>query len=179
MTDVRLAVANPSQPAPVALDNFIADVKVAANLAAAAKGCVFSVAPVEAGLAIGVDRSMLYSAVSNLLQNAFKFTRPQSHVSLKAYAAHDRVLIEVADECGGLPAGKAEAMFLPFEQLHEDRSGLGLGLSIARRAVEACNGTLSVRNLPGVGCVFTIALPRGDAGLEPGSQATAAVDRAS
>ena len=40
-----------------------------------------------------------------------------------------------------------------------DRSGLGLGLSISRRAVEACGGTLRVRNVPGVGCVFTVDLP--------------------
>jgi hypothetical protein len=76
------------------------------------------------------------------------------------------VLIEVEDECGGLPEGKAEAMFGKFEQHHGDRSGLGLGLSIARRAVEASGGKLSVRDVPGVGCVFTIDLPRQDAGRD-------------
>lgn len=51
-------------------------------------------------------------------------------------------------------------MFQPFTQGSDDRSGLGLGLSIAKRRVEANGGTLSVRNLPGTGCVFTIGLPR-------------------
>ena len=51
-------------------------------------------------------------------------------------------------------------MFEPFTQRHADRSGLGLGLTIARRAVETIGGTLRVRNLPGVGCVFTVELPR-------------------
>lgn len=54
----------------------------------------------------------------------------------------------------------AEQMFKPFTQGAEDRSGLGLGLSIALRSVEANKGVLSARDLPGVGCVFTIDLPR-------------------
>jgi hypothetical protein len=70
------------------------------------------------------------------------------------------VLIEVEDECGGLPEGKVESMFQSFEQLDQDRTGLGLGLSISRRAIEACGGTLTVRDVPGIGCVFTIDLPR-------------------
>jgi signal transduction histidine kinase len=51
-------------------------------------------------------------------------------------------------------------MFLPFEQHSEDRTGLGLGLSIAHRAVEASKGKLGVRDIPGFGCVFTIELAR-------------------
>jgi signal transduction histidine kinase len=51
-------------------------------------------------------------------------------------------------------------MFLPFSQSGDDRSGLGLGLDIARRSVEANCGVLTVRDVPGTGCVFTIDLPR-------------------
>jgi signal transduction histidine kinase len=54
-------------------------------------------------------------------------------------------------------------MFRPFEQGHADRSGLGLGLSISRRAVEAMGGTIGVRDIPGEGCIFTIDLARPDA----------------
>ena len=72
----------------------------------------------------------------------------------------DRVRIEVEDRCGGLPAGDTEALFRPFEQRGGNRTGLGLGLSISRRSVEADGGVLSVRDLPGIGCVFTIDLPR-------------------
>ena len=160
LADVRLTAGVPSQLDPVAVDQFIAEVQVAAILEAKSKGCEFAVSPVEPGLAIHADRQLLYSAVSNLLQNAFKFTHPHSHVSLKAYSAADRVLIEVEDQCGGLPEGKLEAMFLPFEQHGTDRSGMGLGLSISRRAVEACRGEIRVRDVPGKGCVFTIDLPR-------------------
>ena len=70
-----------------------------------------------------------------------------------------RVLIEVEDECGGLPPGKAEDLFRPFEQRGADRSGLGLGLAIARESVETNGGKIRARNLPGRGCIFTIDLP--------------------
>ena len=98
--------------------------------------------------------------MANLLQNAFKFTRTGGHVSLKSFSSADRVLIEVEDECGGLPPGDAEDLFQLFEQRGGDRSGLGLGLGISRRGVEANGGKLYVRNLPGKGCVFTIDLPK-------------------
>ena len=119
-----------------------------------------TVSVVDPQLAIEADRDMLLSAVGNLLQNAFKFTGHQTDVSLNAYATADRIRIDVEDHCGGLPPGDAEDMFLPFMQRGTDKSGLGLGLSICRVSVEANNGNLSVRDVPGSGCVFTIDLPR-------------------
>ena len=103
---------------------------------------------------------MLLTAVENLLQNAFKFTKPGTEVSLNARSAGDRVVIEVADHCGGLPPGGHEKLFLAFTQRSVNRAGVGLGLSICRRNVEANNGVLRVRDVPGTGCVFTIDLPR-------------------
>ena len=72
----------------------------------------------------------------------------------------DRIVIGVEDECGGLPDGNVEEIFRPFEQLGSERTGLGLGLSISRRGIEANGGKLYVRNIPGTGCGFTIDLPR-------------------
>jgi signal transduction histidine kinase len=103
---------------------------------------------------------MLHAAVFNLLHNAFKFTRRQTDVTLHAYSDAGRVLINVADHCGGLGAGIVDTLLVPFAQNGEDRSGLGLGLDICRRSVEANDGVLSVRDAPGRGCVFTIDLPR-------------------
>ena len=51
-------------------------------------------------------------------------------------------------------------MFKSFTQSSTDRSGLGLGLSICRSSVEANDGVLKVRDVPGTGCIFTIDLPR-------------------
>jgi signal transduction histidine kinase len=108
------------------------------------------------------DRQLLLAAAGNLLQNAFKFTQPGTEVTLHAHASGDRILIDVEDGCGGLPAGDAERLFVAFEQRGDDRSGVGLGLSIARRSVEANRGTLTARDMPGRGCVFTIDLPNAD-----------------
>jgi signal transduction histidine kinase len=79
---------------------------------------------------------------------------------LTAFAAGERVLITVRDHCGGLKGGDAEKMFSPFAQRGDDRTGLGLGLSIARQSIEQDGGHLTVENSPGVGCAFTIDLPR-------------------
>src|SRR4029077_3432196 len=104
--------------------------------------------------------SILAETLSNLLQNAFKFTRPATTVTLRISATPDRVLLEVEDECGGLPDGNLDDLFQPFQQRGADRTGLGLGLAISRWGAEANNGRLYVRNVPDHGCVFTVALPR-------------------
>ena len=67
--------------------------------------------------------------------------------------------MEIADECGGIPDGKGD-LFQPFgERRGSDRSGLGLGLSMAREAVRAHAGDIRIRNVPGTGCVFAIEIP--------------------
>jgi signal transduction histidine kinase len=130
------------------------------QLSADAEHITLSVLPVEDGLAIEADRQVLRAVVMNLLQNAFKFTRRATTVTLRVGANPDRVLIEIEDECGGLPGGSVKDLFHPFEQRGTDRSGLGLGLAFSRWAVEASHGRIYARNLPDVGCVFTIDLPR-------------------
>jgi len=144
----------------VRLSEFIEEVEIGATLEAHARDVTLAVAPVEPAVEVQVDRMLFAAAVSNLLNNAFKFTRPRSRVSLKTRITPDRVLIDIEDECGGLPAGKAEALFRPFVQGGADRTGLGLGLSISRKSVEGDGGELRVRDVPGVGCVFTIDMPR-------------------
>lgn len=160
LADVRLTAGMPARRALVSVADFVADIRVSAALEAQARGCLFTAGSVDARLAVEVDWELLASALGNLLQNAFKFTERHTEVSLNAYAAGDRVLIEVEDQCGGLPKGAAEHMFLPFVQSSADRSGLGLGLTICRKSVEANGGVLSVRDVPGSGCVFVIDLPR-------------------
>jgi len=160
LSEVRVSAGMPVRHELTSLAEFIAEVKISASLEARSRGCEFAVATVDPRLAVAVDRHLLFSALGNLLQNAFKFTEQHTEVSLHAYAAGDRILLEVEDKCGGLPSGEAERMFAPFTQAGPDRGGLGLGLSISRRSVEANNGVLSVRDLPGAGCVFTIDLPR-------------------
>ena len=116
--------------------------------------------PVEDGVAIEADRQVLAAVVGNLLQNALKFTRPRTTVTLRVGASAERVLIEIQDECGGLPGENVNELFRPFEQRSVDRTGLGLGLAFSRWGAEANNGRIYARNLPGKGCVFTVDLPR-------------------
>ncbi len=144
----------------ISLREVIEEVEVAASMEASARGLELTVAPVDSGVEVMADRQLLAAAVTNLLQNAFKFTRAHGHVRLGIFPTDDRVRIEIEDECGGLPPGLADDLFRPFEQRSGDRTGLGLGLSISRKSVEADGGEIHVRDLPGSGCIFTIDLPR-------------------
>ncbi|OTP72096.1 MULTISPECIES: sensor histidine kinase [Burkholderiaceae] len=160
LTEIYVTAGKTVHSKMFSLAEFIDEVKLAAELLAQVKGCKFTVSLVDEELAISGDRNLLYAAVGNLVQNALKFTHAHTEVTLNAYAVADRILVDVKDHCGGLPAGEAEKMFLPFTQNSDDKSGLGLGLSIARRSVESNDGTLSVRDVPGTGCIFTINMPR-------------------
>jgi signal transduction histidine kinase len=145
---------------PFLVSTFIDELAPAATLSADVQHVTLSLPPIEDGLAIEVDREVLRAVVMNLLQNAFKFTKPGTTVTLRVGANPERVLIEIEDACGGLPRGNVKDLFRPFEQRGADRSGLGLGLAFSRWAVEASHGRIYARNLPEVGCVFTIDLPR-------------------
>lgn len=160
LAEVRITAGMPLRSQLISLADFVAEVKISAGLEAQSRDCVFVVPEVDRTLALDVDSDLLFSAVGNLLQNAFRFTKSDTAVILSAYAVADRIRIDVEDHCGGLTPGQAEGMFKPFEQLDEDKTGLGLGLSISRKSVEANNGTLTVRDIPCHGCVFTIDLPR-------------------
>ena len=104
-------------------------------LEATAHDLKFSVTSVAADVVVQADRQILASVVGNLIQNAFKFTKPGGHVFLCATVADDRVLIHVEDQCGGLPPGRAEELFRPFAPVsytHLDvykRQGLGVAVA--------------------------------------------------
>lgn len=142
------------------VSGFIDEIGSAANMEASARGISLTVVPVEEGVAIEADRQVLAAVVGNLLQNALKFTRPRTTVTLRVGATAERVLIEVHDECGGLASGDVDELFRPFGQLSPDRTGVGLRLAFSRWGAEANDGRISARSLPSKGCVFTVDLPR-------------------
>ena len=142
------------------IGEFIAELAPAAALDARARGVLLNVVEGDPGARVEADRTILAATVGNLLQNAFKFTGPGTTVTLRSSATSDRVLIEVEDECGGLPDGNANVLFQSFEQRGADRTGLGLGLAISRWGAEANNGRLYARDLPDHGCIFIVDLPR-------------------
>ena len=163
LAEVRLSVGVHREQ--IHLGRFIEDIELAAALEANAFSVRLSVLPVDPSLAVHADRQILAAVVANLLQNAFKFTRENGHadVSLRVHQTADRVFIDVEDECGGLPAGRPEELLRPFEQRGADRRGIGLGLTICQRGVEANDGVLHVRDFPGKGCLFTVELARSSA----------------
>jgi signal transduction histidine kinase len=82
-------------------------------------------------------------------------------VVLRARTADDaRLLIEVEDQCGGIPDTEGDPFQSFGKRRGRDRTGLGLGLSIARKAVRAHGGDIHIRNMPDKGCVFIIDMPR-------------------
>lgn len=111
-------------------------------------------------LEVEVDRQLFVSALANLVQNALKFSKPGGTIQVRAHEVESRILIEVEDECGGLPDGKIEELFDAGVQRDKDRTGMGLGLAISRQAIELNKGKLSAENLPGKGCKFIIDLPK-------------------
>jgi signal transduction histidine kinase len=119
----------------------------------------FTVEPVDHSLAIEGDPQLLTSAVMNLLHNGFKNTPAGGHVVLRAHPVDRRLILEVEDECGGFPERKGDLFQVFGDRRGSDRSGLGLGLSIARKTMRAHGGDIHIRNMPGKGCVFVIEVP--------------------
>jgi signal transduction histidine kinase len=155
---------------PLRLASFMEAMEIDGSFAATNRDLKFSVERVDDTLLIDVDRHLFASAISNLLQNAFKFTRPFGHVWLRSRVKDERISIEIEDECGGLMPGTAEAIFQPFVHGSADRSGLGLGLAISRQAIEMDGGTISLRDIPGKGCIFVIEMPLVAAGATSSSR---------
>jgi signal transduction histidine kinase len=158
LADVR-NLSDANNQSIFSLASFISEAQASADLEATSRGCSLAVAAVDPVLRIQANRDRLLGALANLLGNAFKFTQAHTQITLTAYLFENRILVDVADCCGGLPEDYENKLFTPFVQLGDDKSGLGLGLAVARQSVEAFGGTLTVRNLPDHGCIFTISLP--------------------
>jgi len=144
----------------IVVGELMEEIEVFATLEATARDHVLTVETTDHDAVVEADRQILASILANLVQNAIKYTHPHSKLSVRASSTSSTVRFEVEDQCGGLPPGAAESLFAPFEQRAADRSGLGLGLAICQRGVAASGGTITVRDLPGTGCVFTVELPR-------------------
>ena len=114
---------------------------------------------IESDEQVLLDTRLVQSALGNLLRNAVKYTSSGSAVDLRGRIANGRLVLEVEDCCGGLAPGRVEEAFAPFVRLDSRQSGFGLGLAIAKQAVDAHGGTIRVQNIPGKGCIFVLQLP--------------------
>jgi two-component system, OmpR family, sensor histidine kinase KdpD len=115
---------------------------------------------VEANDAVAMaDAGLLERVLANLIDNALRYA-PDSVVRVNAGQVGDRVIINVVDEGPGIPRGTEEQLFGPFQRLgdHDNTSGVGLGLSVARGFVEAMGGTIQATDTPGGGLTVEIDL---------------------
>jgi signal transduction histidine kinase len=160
-SEVRLA-AGQQRRERLGVTTFFDEIAAIGVLHSEYRSIRFTVLPLDPTLAVDADPQLLTSAVMNLLHNAFKNTPAGGTVSLRAHAHRGRLLVDIEDECGGIPEHTRD-LFQPFgERRGRDRSGLGLGLWIARQAVRAHGGDIHVRNMPGKGCIFTMDVPLAD-----------------
>jgi signal transduction histidine kinase len=166
LADVRLDAGMQNLEA-IPVWEVLEEAEITGSMIAQTREISFVVTTIAQDVQVEADRQILAAMIANLLQNAFKFSPRGSTVHLRATYSGDRVLIDIEDQCGGLPPGKTESLLRPFSQQGADRTGLGLGLSICLKAARAIAGELRIRDLPGIGCVFVIDLPR----LRPGAPA--------
>ncbi len=140
---------------------FLMDLSLTARLRAEDRGLRFELAAVDPALVIHVDSELLRSAVTNLLENAFKFTPTGGRVALSAQIALGRLLIEVEDDREGMQRSVSDPIRSPDEGLSD-----GLELSRARQAARALGGHITLRNMPGKGPIFSLELAT-EAAAEP------------
>jgi signal transduction histidine kinase len=118
---------------------------------------------IEQSMTVRTDEALLRRAISNLTDNALKFTPSGGQVMLTLTQRGSEALIEVSDSGIGIPDDQHELIFREFYQIgnaNRDRArGLGLGLSIVRRLCDLIGARLSVHSVVGMGSRFTISLP--------------------
>jgi two-component system cell cycle sensor histidine kinase PleC len=109
------------------------------------------------------DRFSLDRMVSNLVENALRYTPSGGKVTLAAYAATDGVVLEITDTGIGIPPERLDSLSQPFafrdDVLTREQHGAGLGLSISRAIAETCGGHLAIDSRLGLGTTVAISLP--------------------
>jgi len=113
---------------------------------------------------VNVDAERIRTVFRNLLENAVKYSLPESlPVEVFATQDSDSVIVRVTDDGPGIPEDDKTNLFEPFFRVDRSRSkktgGYGLGLSIAKRIVEAHGGTIAVANNVTRGASFVVTLP--------------------
>jgi signal transduction histidine kinase len=128
------------------------------------KGLRLDVKLAESDLSLDSDRAKVERVFQNVFNNAVKFTS-EGEIVVKAQssALGDRIEIEITDTGVGIEASKMDSIFEPFHQadnsMQRSYSGLGIGLTVARRMAELIGGKLGVSSKPGVGTRVTMSFP--------------------
>lgn len=135
--------------APVRLDLLLGQVADDGRLEARARGCEIALSAPDPCTVPG-DAELLRRAVENIARNAIRYAPPDSRVELTLECGGGTAVLRVRDHGPGVPAEALPRIFDPFYRVEGDRDrasgGVGLGLAIARRAVELHGGKLTARN---------------------------------
>jgi signal transduction histidine kinase len=136
-----------------------------ARLAAAEKGIHLNVETPPSFEPIVGARRRLRQVFTNLLNNAIRYSPPGSTVTFRAWYEPDIMIFEVQDEGPGIPPEDLPHIFKDFYRASNvETGGMGLGLSIAKKIMDAHNGQILVKNLEGdegpTGTCFTVVIPR-------------------
>jgi two-component system sensor histidine kinase KdpD len=143
-----------AQPRPVALDAVVAAAVLAVPGAA---GRVEIEIDDDLPL-VDADPGLLERILANLIDNALRHAGEDGPVQITAVAGAESAKLAVIDHGPGVAADQRERIFTPFQRL-DDRSGVGLGLSVARRFAEAMDGALAADESPGGGLTMRLRLP--------------------
>ena len=149
----------------VNLTRVLVDLKETFEFLCRQKGIVLSWEMHSESIFLRSDVTRLKEVVSNLLQNAVKYTDKGSVTVRTGQLSNNSILIEVEDSGIGIPEAHLAGIFEPFMQVHKtstenSRGGIGLGLSIVKKHLEQIGGTISVKSDLGKGSTFRIVLPR-------------------
>jgi signal transduction histidine kinase len=123
------------------------------------KGIRLAVNAPEPHLTVTCDQARIEMALSNLLENALKYTPAGGWVTISASSAGERVLIRVEDSGVGIDPKDLPHVFERFYRGRAAKPGSGLGLAIVNSLVQLHNGEVQVESVPGLGTSFTISLP--------------------
>ena len=114
-------------------------------------------------LLISMDISLMEVVLSNLLDNAAKFSPAQSRVKITGKRCNQHYFLSIEDQGIGLKESDYQQLFNHFYRVHQDVGGTGLGLAISKAIVEAHGGQISAKNAMVKGAIFTLELPLQDA----------------
>lgn len=144
----------------VDVGELVAEVKQELRPLAESKDILLSL-KVEPNLAINADPLRISQVLTNLVNNAIKFTPPRGSVKLRACRSGDEVLIEVADDGVGIPKAELPQLAERFFRASTASTiqGTGLGLTITKEILRMHQGELKVESEEGVGSTFRVRLP--------------------
>ncbi|MGH7440454.1 MAG: ATP-binding protein [Polyangiaceae bacterium] len=142
----------------VSLGDVLAQPVINARMAAEAKGQRL-LASYDPRISLRADPGLVTSAVSNVLDNAVKYSDP-GEIRMTTDVGDTSVTLHVYDQCPGLSEAELAVIFEPFERGLTRKPGSGIGLAVARRAIEALGGSIGAESPGERGCHFWITLPR-------------------